>query len=265
MVCGDSKLLLVDYEKSRDNAPEIVWTWDAHLAEDLPETYRTQKFNSLDDCKSINNGEKILISSSSGAVAILGTAEREVQFYANVPNAHSVEILPGDRLVAAASTHKEGNRIMMFDINQPEKLLYTDSLYSAHGLVWDPKRHSLFALGYDVLREYKMASTDSLSLEREWKIPGISGHDLFLSPDGNHLFVTEHTGSWIFDIQNQSFDKIAGFPDAENIKSIGQNLSGQYIFTVPEESWWTHHVGFFQPHRKVAFPGMKVYKARWFK
>lgn len=264
LVCGDSKILLVDYEKSHDSVPEIIWTWDAHLAEDLPEAYRSQKFNSMDDCKPIHNGEQILVSSSSGAVAILDSENRSVLFYASVPNAHSVEILPDNRLVAAASTHKEGNRIMLFDIGHPDKLLFSDSLYSAHGLVWNAERKSLFALGYDVLREYKLVSRDSLSLKNEWKIPGESGHDLYPSPDGKSLFVTEHTGSWIFDLENHNFRKMEGLPDAENIKSLGQDQFGQYIFTVPEESWWTHHVGFFQPNRSLAFPDRRVYKARWF-
>ena len=34
LVCGDSKVLLVDFERSRDSIPAIVWTWDAHLAQD---------------------------------------------------------------------------------------------------------------------------------------------------------------------------------------------------------------------------------------
>lgn len=264
MVVGDSKLHMVDYDGSRGTEAKIVWTWDAHHARDLPEEYRTRKFNSMDDCKTIDGGKRIMVSSSSGAVAILDADTREVQFYASVPNAHSVEMLPGNLLVAAASTNKEGNKIMLFDTRQSEKLLFTDSLYSAHGVVWDPARESLFALGYDVLREYKIAARDSLALVKEWKIPGESGHDLFPSPDGRQLFMTEHTGAWIFDIEKQSFDKITGFPDAENIKSIGRDRSGQYIYTVPEESWWTFHVSFFEPGRKIAFPGMKVYKARWY-
>lgn len=264
LVCGDSKILLVDYEKSRDSIPEIVWSWDAHLAEDLPEEFRNKKFNSIDDCKSINDGQQIMVSSSSGAVALLKRKGSKVLFYANVPNAHSVEILPNNLLVAAASTSDDGNRIMLFDMDHPDQVVYSDSLYSAHGLVWDSGRKSLYALGYDVLREYKLASRDSLYLLNEWKIPGEGGHDLYPSPDGNRLFMTEHTGTWIFDLEHHRFNKIEEFPDAGNIKSIGQNKSGQYIFTVPEESWWTHHVSFSQPLRKLAFPGMRVYKARWF-
>lgn len=53
LVCGDSKVLLVDYAKSKDSIPEIIWNWDAHLAQDLPEEYRSRKFNSVDDCKAV--------------------------------------------------------------------------------------------------------------------------------------------------------------------------------------------------------------------
>ncbi|HLT08775.1 MAG TPA: DUF6528 family protein [Cyclobacteriaceae bacterium] len=264
LVGGDSKLLLVDYNKSQGSQPHVLWTWDAHDAADLPEQYRNRKFNSVDDSKAIAKGEKILVSSSSGAIAVLRTQDRKVLYYADVPNAHSIEMLPGNRLVAAASTHKLGNKIMLFDLSEPDKLLYTDSLYSAHGLVWIEEKESLYALGYDVLREYKLASSDSLMKVNEWKIPGESGHDLWLGPDRESLFMTEHSGTWVFDLANGTFSKKEGMPDAENIKSVGQNQEGQYIYTEPEESWWTFHVSFSQPDRKIAFPDIKVYKVRWF-
>lgn len=264
LVCGDSKVLLVDYNKSRDSIPHIFWTWDAHAAKDLPELYRTKMFNSMDDCKPVNNGKHILVSASSGAIALLNTSDRKVLFYAAVPNAHSITLLPGNIVAAAASTAKDGNKIMLFDRAQPERAVYTDSLYSAHGLVWNEKRKSLFALGYQVLREYKLASKNKLELKTEWKIPGIGGHELQPTADGENLFVTEHNGAWIFDLSSYSFKKIEGFPDAENIKSLGQNSSGQYIYTIPEQSWWTFHVRFFQPARSLSFPDLHVYKARWF-
>ncbi|MCE7070132.1 sugar phosphate isomerase/epimerase [Dyadobacter sp. CY327] len=264
LVCGDSKILIVDYNKSRDSIPEIIWSWDAHLAKDLPETFRNRKFNSTDDCKAINDGKQILISSSSGAIAILNVSDKKVVFYAEVPNAHSVAILPGNKIAAAASTHANGNKIMLFDIKKPNEPLFTDSLYSAHGVVWDAKRKSLFALGFDVLREYKLVNGKSLSLNAHWKIPGEGGHELGLTSDENALFVTEHTGAWTFNLNDHQFTKISGFPDAENIKSLNRDSAGQYIFTIPEKSWWTYHVRFLAPERSFAFPDMKVYKARWF-
>ncbi|WP_186755995.1 DUF6528 family protein [Echinicola salinicaeni] len=264
LVCGDSKVLYVDYEQSTNDHAEIIWTWDAHQAVDLPEVYREKRFNTMDDCKIISEGKQLVVSASSGGVALLDVKERNVLFYATVPNAHSVELLPGDRLVAAASTSKTGNKIMLFDINENEKVIFEDSLYSAHGVVWHPERKTLFALGYDVLREYSMPSPNQLELEREWKIPGEGGHDLQLSEDRKGFYMTEHTGAWFFDLASQEFGKIEGFPEAENIKSLGEHHSGQLIYTVPEKSWWTHHVFFHQPEKKVPFPDMKVYKARWF-
>lgn len=264
MVCGDHQVLVVDYGRSNDTIPHVIWTWDSHEARDLPEEYRQKKFNTIDDCKPAKNGKDILVSSSSGAVAIVELKSGNVSFYASVPNAHSVEILPGNLLVAAASTAEKGNRIMVFGLKDGSKPLFTDSLYSAHGVVWDGKRKSLFALGYDVLREYKLLSGGNLALKNQWKIPGIGGHDLHPSPDGQSLFVTEHEGAWKFDLSTHLFTKIQGFPDAENIKSVGQNKKGQYIFTEPEERWWTFHVEFSDPERRLAFPDMKVYKARWF-
>ncbi len=263
LVCGDSKVVMVDYTQSRDTIPRIVWTWDAHLAQDLPEDFRTKKFNSTDDCKAIHQGKQILVSSSSGAIAVVNVSDKKVVFYTEIPNAHSIELLPGNRIAAAASTHAKGNKIMIFDEAMPAKLVFTDSLYSAHGLVWNEKKQRLYALGYEVLREYKVESNGSLSLAEKWEIPGIGGHELNAA-DADHLFVTEHTGAWLFGLEDHTFKKIDGFQNAENIKSLGRDRSGQFIFTIPEESWWTYHVRFLHPARSLVFPGMKVYKARWF-
>ncbi len=264
IVCGDSKVLIVEFPKQGDTIPYIVWSWDAQLANDVPFEYRTKKFNSIDDCKSTNKGEQLMISSSSGAIAVVNIEDKKVIFIADVPNAHSIEMIPGNKIIAAASTAPEGNRLMLFDVNQPPNLLDTDSLYSAHGVVWDNRRDVLFALGYDVLRKYKVDHNNKLVINDEWKIPGISGHDLSISPDGDNLFITERTGAWIFNIENHSFSKIEQFPDAENIKSINQNINYQYIYTVAEESWWTYQVKFFNPSGYLSFPNLRVYKTRFY-
>ncbi len=263
LVCGDSKVLLTNSPKLNDTIPEIIWSWDAHSATNTPSSFNPEKFNTVDDCKAVNNGKQLLVSSSSGAVAIINKKNKKVIFYADVPNAHSIELLPGNKLVAAASTFENGNRLMLFEIENPAKLLFSDSLYSAHGVVWDSNRNSLFALGYDVLREYKL-NNNKLSLQEEWKIPELGGHDLQMLPDGENLFVTEHSGAWVFNIENKQFKKINHFPDAENIKSLSQNKDGRYIFTIPDESWWTYHVKFYNPDGLLSFPDMHVYKARWF-
>jgi WD40 repeat protein len=264
LVCGDSKIHLVDSASSKGTTPHIVWTWDAHLIQDLPEEFRNRKFNSVDDVKAVRGGSQLLISSSSGAVAVWDVEKNKTLFHAAVPNAHSIELLPGGLLVAAASVHAEGNKLMLFDPAKGSSPVFTDDLHSAHGVVWHEERQSLFALGFDVLREYKLEGS-TLKRLHEWKIPGESGHDLALSPDKKSFFLTEHTGAWRFDLATAKFSKIESFPDAPNIKSLSMAVDGQYLYTVPEESWWTHHVSLLNPAGRLAFPGMRVYKARWYK
>lgn len=265
LVCGDTLVHLVDPAKSEGNKPHILWTWDAREVKDLPEEYRNKKFNSVDDVKVVRDGTQLLISSSSQGVVLWDIKENKSLFYTSVGNAHSIELLPNGLIVAAASTHAEGNQIMLFDpASGSREPIARDDLYSGHGCVWHEDRKTLFALGYDVLVEYKVEDR-KLHRIKEWKIPGKSGHDLTLSPDGKRFFLTEHTGAWQFDLASEKFSKIEGFPDAENIKSLNLAKNGQYLYTVPEESWWTHTVSLSKPVQKLSFPGMRVYKARWYK
>ncbi len=264
LVCGGSKVHLVDLERSQAGTPEIVWTWDAREIEDLPEEFRTRWFNSVDDVKPVDEGRRLIVSSSSGAVALWDLERNKTLFCAYVPNAHSVELLPGNLLAAAASVHAEGNQVMLFDLADGTEAIFTDELHSAHGLVWHPERKTLFALGYDVLREYRLEGR-ALRRAKEWKIPGEGGHDLTLVSGGRSFLVTEHTGAWRFDLETETFAKIEGFHDAENIKSLSETADGRFLFTVPEEQWWTTRVTLSNPPAAFEFPGMKVYKARWYR
>jgi len=114
------------------------------------------------------------------------------------------------------------------------------------------------------LREYKIEDEIKLVLKDEWKIPGISGHDLQKVPDEDSFFITDSSGAWIFNVGVMQFNKIKNFPDAKNIKSLNQNKKGRYVYTIPEDSWWTHHVRFYNPEGILIFPNIHVYKVRWF-
>lgn len=267
LVCGDSKVLLVDYKKSKDTIPHISWEWDASKDSQLPEIYRTQKFRTMADCKLSRDGKQLLAISSSGGVALLSFPDKKLLFLTEVGNVHSIEFLPGGLIAVAGSIHPRGNSLEIYNPAVSNKPLAKDSLYSGHGVVWHAKKKLLYALGYDVLRAYSLdiSSPDQpqLTQVKEWSIPGESGHDLFLTANGKQLYITEHTDAWAFDLASEKFDKIKDFPTKENIKSIGRNKAGQIIYTEPEESWWTFSVKFINPERKFGFPGMKVYKARW--
>src|SRR5688572_23941843 len=99
IVCGADEVFILDLQGS---APEKVWSWRAADRPELPEPFR-KKFGSTDECKPVDGGRKILIASSGGAVALVERSSGKVLFYAAVPNAHSVELLPGNRAVAASS------------------------------------------------------------------------------------------------------------------------------------------------------------------
>ena len=106
---------------------------------------------------------------------------KEILCYAHVPMAHSADLLPGNRIAVALSTHKKGNALEIYDVAAPEKLVLRDSLYSGHGVVWNEKRQSLYALGYKELREYKLENWDTekpaLKRVKTWEIPMNSGQD----------------------------------------------------------------------------------------
>jgi len=268
LVCGDSQVLIVDYQRSKDSIPAVVWRWDAREATELLEEYQTIYFKSVDDCKVVAGGKQILISSSSGGVALVNRADKKLVFYTHVPNAHSIELLPKERIVVAGSIAKGGNCVEVFNINEPEKPIFRDSLYSGHGVVWDVKKKKLYALGYDELRQYTLqdwySDLPKLNLEKKWKIPGISGHDLQLSPKGTELFLTETENAWTFNLKTFQFRQLPELAGIANVKSFGQHAkTGQLVFTTPEQSWWTYHVKFLNPVRSLAFPWLHVYKARW--
>jgi hypothetical protein len=262
LVCGDTKVLLVNYTTSKDSIPNIVWSWDSKTAADLPDNMRG-KFKTLDDCK--HYGDLILVSSSGGAIAIINQKLNKTVFYADVAMAHSVETLPGGFIAAAASTHIKGNKLMLFDPKKGNTPVYTDSLYSGHGVVWDAKSKSLYSLNYTTLREYKLNKANAtMTLKNEWKLTGKGGHDLQMAPDGKRLFLTSETNSAEFNLTTHQFNDIRGWGNIPNIKSVGQNAQGQFIYTLPEESWWTYHVKFSNPTRVFTFGKMHVYKARWY-
>lgn len=78
------------------------------------------------------------------------------------------------------------------------------------------------------------------------------------------LYITERTGTWSFDNRKKQFGKIEQFPDTTDIKSLCENRMGQFVYTVPEQNWWTFHIRLHNPTGRIHFPNLHVYKARWF-
>ena len=263
--CGDDKVMLIDSRKSVKGQTAIVWTWTVAEAVDLPLPYR-ELMVPLDECKPVDNGKKLLLTSSGGGAVLLEIKTKKVLFYAKVPMAHSAEILPGGRIVVALSTHTAGNSIELYDIARPGHLLFKDSLYSGHGVVWDKVSDRLFALGFDELRAYKLkdraTETPWLQLVQSWKLPDEGGHDLS-AINNDELLVSTHHNVFIFNTRKGEFhvfDMLAGKGDIKSVYYSGK--THRLVYTQAEESWWTHHIYQRNPDKVIEIGGVKLYKVR---
>jgi len=263
LVCGGDEVILLDVR----GEPKTLWSWRASERPEVPEALRS-KFGSTDDCKPIDGGRKILITSSGGAVAIVDRGTGRAVFSAAVVNAHSAELLPGNRVVAASSTGPGGNRLLLFDTTSG-RLLASDELLGAHGVVWDPERGVLWALGQTEFRSYDVSvdrATGSLLLARRLtrELPNPDGHDLRAVPGTPDLSVTTGNHVWLFHRDLLTFRLHPALGDTAGVKSVDVDPDGgATAYVKAENSWWSEHVRFLGNDRTVDFPGKKVYKARW--
>lgn len=261
ILCGWDEVFILSLAMGPQVTGEKIWSWKAADCAEIPEAMK-KSFRTTDDCKPVDGGRKILISSSGGAVALVDRATRRAEFWAAVVNAHSIERLPGDRIAAAASTGKaEGaNRIVVFDAASGRELA-SDELHSAHGVVWDARREVLWALGKDQLRAY------SLDLKRQFQIelPDSDGHELAAIPGTSKLFISTGKQCWHFDRDSRQLLPHDVLGEAGNIKSFNVHpATGQVAYVQAEgENWWAEHVHFLRPAGVLRLPGQRLYKVRW--
>lgn len=263
LVCGGDEVVILDL----DGAPKQIWSWRAVDRLELPEALR-KKFGSTDDCKPVDGGRKILITSSGGAAALVERSTGKVLFYAAVPNAHSAEGIPGNRVVVASSTHADGNRLVLHDLAVSDAPLISEPLEGAHGAVLDEERGLLWALGTFELRAYGLkeltAGSPAFVRKQTHTLPNEGGHDLRPIPDRPGLTVTTHHHVWVFDRDLRSFRTFPQLGEFDNVKCMDFDPeSGALAFVRAETSWWAERVRFLGLDRTVEFPGKKIYKARW--
>ena len=265
-VCGDGVVRIIDMAESDSTNIKEIWRWDKDDPQaSLPEGYDKYMRN-LDECKFVDNNTKMLLTASGDGMMLIDIETKAILSYAHVPMAHSADLLPGNRIAVALSTHKKGNALEIYDIATPEKVVFRDSLYSGHGVVWNEKRQRLYALGYKELREYELVNWDSdqpsLRQVKMWEIPMKSGHDL--SPvDKDRMLVSAHEGVMWFDINKEEFSPFEPLCNVENVKSVNYDpKTGKLIYTKGEIKWWTHHIYQENPNKVITMDSLKVYKVR---
>jgi hypothetical protein len=265
IACGDNQVIIIDSKMSDKEDVKILWNWKVTDAVDLPPQY--QKYLvPTDECKPVDGKNKILITSSGGGVVLVDRKSKKSLFYAYAPMAHSAEYLPHDRIIVALSTHAEGNSLEIFNIKDSEKVIFKDSLYSGHGVVWINKTESLFALGYNELRRYSLKNWNSekpeLQLEKKWILPDNGGHDLSVISD-TRLLITTTKNVWLFNVSEEQFSPFELLSQTSNVKSVNFNEStNELVYTKGEISWWTHNIYSKNPDKTITIPSINLYKVR---
>lgn len=280
--------------------PEKLWSWRAKDRPELPEKLRAG-FATTDEIKVMEGGSRMLITSSSGGCALVEYPSGKVLWYARVPNAHSIEALPGNLVVVASSVSKEGNRLILFDLARSNEPLCSTPLPSAHGVIWDAESKRLWALGFEELRRYEItglpdsaagagaetspaggktdavpatsaASNESgasagpgFRLEASFRWPGKDGHDLQAVPGSRDLVLSCEDGVWLFDRKTESFRPHPELGSKPEVKSVSPHpKTGRIVWTrAGGGEWWTREVRFLDPQAGIRLPEEKLYKVRW--
>ena len=109
---------------------------------------------------------------------LLDKASKQVLFHAlDCANAHSAELLPGNRIAVACSdgTTSNHNQVRLYDAARSNVLLDSSPLTSAHGVTWCESTQRLYAVGNRQINVYSLQDWDTsapkLKLEKSITTP----------------------------------------------------------------------------------------------
>ncbi len=251
--CGDNHVFVINASIVKDSYKEaIVWQWDAtSAAGELG--LAASRCDHLDECKFVDNGTKLLLTSSYGWCALLDYATSKMLFHATgLSNAHSAEYLPGGYIAVATSTGSSAshNKVHLYNSAKSEVSLANADLYSGHGVVWDYKRSVLYAAGGDVIKIFKIngLGTDKPSFElvKSIKAPQGGIHDINRVDD--NTITVAGSKAYLFNVDTEQFTEMPLFSSSTAIKSLNYNAETGEVWytdaTVPEgsESWSSHKI-----------------------
>jgi Family of unknown function (DUF6528) len=265
--CGAEEVFIVDIDDKNTNDIK-KWTWRASDSPEIPKDVHSS-FRTTDECKPF--GENILVTSSSGGVALISIRDKRCLFYTYSRNAHSACLLPGGRIVVASSTG--GDELLVFDSNKSGvdiKPLSRMPLKGAHGVYWDRNLSELWALGDDELLvidvENVNLNTTKLLVKKRWKLPTDGGHDLFPCRNERLLFVTTNTNVYRFDKTDGKFILDEQFGKLKKVKSIDENpKTGKIVYhRATPENWWSENIRFGDSQKTIHFKDHRLYKVRWY-
>jgi hypothetical protein len=260
ILAGGDEVFIVDAAEAAAGKANKLWRWNAQEASDVPEEAK-REFHHMDECKAVEQGAKLLVCASNGGCALIERATKRVLWRAKSRNAHSLDLLPGDRVVVASSL--SGDHLEVFDLKGGAAPVFKTPLRSAHGVLWDEARQCLWSLGFDELRCYALAGWDTaspaLQLKSTHKLPDADGHDLRPVPASAELLLTTEHGVHLFDRDKATFRPHPTLKDHAKVKSVDIHpLTHRVVL-----STWGAMLRLFAPQGKITFQDNRPYKARW--
>ena len=264
--CGGKEVFIMEIDQNRTETPELVWSWKAEDSAEIPQAGKGS-FASTDECKPI--GESLLITSSSGGVAIIRRSDKRCQFYTEARNAHSACLLPGYRVAVASSFG--GDELLVYKLTKPTgspaKPVAKIPLRGAHGAIWDKKLKRLWALGSDelLLVDVGAPNESTLHVDQRIELPTPGGHDLSQSRETSVLFVTTNKHVYRFDTRAARFSPYPALADQPKVKSVSEHpRTGEVVYHQgTPENWWSDTIRFVGDRENIQLPGRRLYKVRW--
>jgi len=264
---GDGRVRLFSntYNEQKELFEDSVWRY--------PRLDLKPRFKPT-DAKRVDNpdGNITVIIATHGCIYEVPYMHKaKVVFTETYRSCHSVEKLPDGNYISVSSTPHNKIIIHYNKIDNGNHYLLKDAkeyrLRFGHGVVYDKKRDCIWALG-TTLKKYKYIGGDepSLKLIKKYKIPEISGHDLFPSRTGN-LFLTTNKSVYMFHIRAERFQL---FSDLDRVKSVAEDAeTGELYVTAPRRKvklgykrWQTDMVTNLHQSIQLIRPKAKFYKVR---
>ncbi|UUZ95166.1 DUF6528 family protein [Paenibacillus sp. P25] len=273
---GSKEIRVYDPEKSDWNDKNALkWSWapsDKNGFAGLTGGWGLPSDVKLREGKT--GGKYMVVTDSNGLAALVPYPSGNSRAWGALVggNPHAAELLPDGNVAVAASA---GGWVRVYTASQgPDSATYTQySLPGAHGVLWDPQKNVLWAVGdyYLVALEVK-GTPESPILEqvRQSRLPTNWGHDLFaVYGDTDKLWVTSNTKVYQYSKSADSWSE--SYPGANDIdhhwvKSISNQPSGQVVLTNQKAgtkyTWTTDQVDLYQPNDYRLVTGGAFYKAR---
>ena len=250
------------------NSGSFIWEWTPQNSNVAPEHYAW--FRLFDEAKPVYNRKYILLTATSGAIALVRISDKKTVWYAFADGKpHSAELLPDGNVVSSSPTP---GILTFFKVDTlvsgtgVQKRVYT--LGDGHNVVWDKKRNVLWAASADRLKSFRYNNNcqDPYLGEEvsSTPLPGNLPHDLAPVYGKEALWLSTSHNIYQFDIATSKFI-LQTSPLQNKVKSLSSGPDGFPVVVVQGKAdYWTDEIKDISGARLYQEDNLKIYKARWF-